>query len=338
MAAPTTPGAVTRGRRRVDTGGLVLVGLMAAWTVATSIDRPSARPAPVLGLLAATVALVLAGRRWGGPRLPGLVAVAVTGSLVLAFPEVLRAGGAPTGYANANATLASMGAIGAAAAAASGPRRDRLPWALLAVVLVAGVAATRSVAGLLALAVAVGLALAAAALRWAPFAIAAGVAAVSLTLGVTVAVADGGDPLGLGERAALRADLWASALDALRDEPWRGLGPGGYEDLAPVSPDADYRWAHHGFLQQGAEQGIPGLLLMLAIFGWAHRRLWCSAQQRPVRAVAGASVLTVVGLHASVDHVLHHAAVPLVGALLYGWATRTTEAPPRPAPGRVVRD
>lgn len=312
---------MTQVSRRLDVIGLLLLGGAAAWTVVASIDRPAARPGPVLILLGAVAVLVVVGRRWEGGSLPGVVAIAVLGSLVLGFPEVLKAGGGPTGYANANATLASMGAIGAAAVAASAPRRDRLRWAALALALVAGVAATRSVAGLLALAVVVLLAAGATALRSAVLAIAGGVVAVSLTLGVTVAIADGGDPLGLGERAALRADLWASTLDPLRDRPLRGLGPGGYEEQAAISPDADYRWAHHGYLQQGADQGLPGLLLLLAVLGWAYGRLRHTAATSPVRAVTGASVLTVVGLHASVDHVLHHAAVPLVAALLFGWAT-----------------
>lgn len=325
MGAPTTSGAGAVARRRLDATGLLLVGLTALWTVITSLDRSASRPVPVLGLLAASVGLGAVGRRWGGPQLPGLVAVAVAGSMVLGFPDVLRAGGGPTGYANANATLASIGAIAGAAAAASAPRRGRLSWMLLTVLLLAAVAATQSVAGVLALAVAVVLVVAATALRWAPFAVAGGLVAVSLTLGVTVAIADGGDPLGLGERAGLRADLWASALDAVRSEPWRGLGPGGYEDRAPVSSDADLRWAHHGFLQLGAEQGVPGLLLALALLGWVYGRVWGSARAHPVRALTGASIVTVIALHASVDHVLHHAAVPLTGALLVGWSLHGTE-------------
>ena len=331
MGAPP-PGTATRARRRLDLTGLLLVGLAGVWTLITSAGRPAARPVPVLGLIAAMVVLVVVGRRWGGRQLPGLVAVAVAGSLVLGFPEILRAGGGPTGYANANATLASMGAVGAAAAAASAPRRDRLQWALLAAVLAAGVAATQSVAGLLALGTAALLALGSTLLRSALPAVVGGLVAVSLTLGVTVAIADGGDPLGLGERAALRTDLWASALSALRDEPGRGLGPGGYEDLAPVSSDADYRWAHHGYLQQGAEQGVPGVLLLLSVIGWAYGRLWLVSAASSVRAVAGASALTVVGLHGSVDHVLHHAVVPLTGALLFGWATRGGRRATAPGP------
>ncbi|MGH9085215.1 MAG: O-antigen ligase family protein [Acidimicrobiales bacterium] len=308
--------------RRLDISGLVLIGLTALWTVIASLGRSSARPFPVLGLLAALTAMALIGRRWSGHQVPGLVAVSVTGALVLGFPDVLRAGGGPTGYANANATVASMAAVAAAATVAAAPQRDRLRWVVVAVALIVAVPATRSVAGVLTLGASAMLALASTVLRSVVPAVLGGLVAVSLTLGVTIAVADGGNPLGLGERAALRADLWASALDALRDEPLRGLGPGAYEERAALSPDDDFRWAHHGYLQQGAEQGIPGLLLVLALLGWASVRLWRAAAADQARAVAGASVLTVLALHASVDHVLHHAAAPLVGALLFGWATR----------------
>jgi O-antigen ligase len=240
--------------------------------------------------------------------------------MVLSLPEVLRAGGAPTGYANANATLASLGAVGAVAAGTTGPRRNRAGWFLVAVALVGAVVATRSVAGLLALAAVALLAVGSVLLRSATSAVVGGLVAVSLALGVTTAIAAGADPLGLGDRSGLRGDLWASALDAARDHPLRGLGPGGYEHVVAMSKDADYRWAHHGYLQQAADQGIPGLLLLLALIGWAYARLWMVDGWDRSRAVVGASAITVVCLHASVDHVLHNAAVPLVGAVLVGWA------------------
>jgi O-antigen ligase len=316
--------ALERRRRWVLDGvGLALVGMMLVWTLVTSLDRADARPGPVVALLVG-MALLVGVARWTpgdlAGRIPGLVAIAVTGAVVLSFPEVLRAGGAPTGYANANATLASLGVVAAVAAGTTGARRTRAGWFLVAVGLVGSVGATRSVAGLLALMVVAGLALGSVALRSATLAAVGGLVAVSLSLGVTTAVAAGADPLGLGERSELRGELWASALDASREHPLRGLGPGGYERLAPVSSDADHRWAHHGYLQQAADQGVPGLLLLLALIGWGYARLWVAGGSDPTRAIVGASALTVVCLHASVDHVLHHAAIPLVATLLLGWA------------------
>lgn len=315
----------------MDVGGITLIGLMLAWTLVTSIQREGARPVPVLALLVGVV-VVAGGARWlptdARARVPGLVAVAVGGALALSFPEVLRAGGAPTGYANANATLASLGAVSAMAAGALNPRRGRVAWLLLAVMLAGAVGATGSVAGLLTLAVVVVLALGAGLSRSTTAAVVGGLVAVSLTLGATTAIAEGADPLGLGHRSALRGDLWASALDAIRDHPLRGLGPGGYEHLAPVSGDADLRWAHHGYLQQGADQGIPGLVLLLALVGWGYARLWASRGSPAARVLTGASALTIVCLHASVDHVLHHAVVPLVAGLLFGWSIAPAASDP----------
>lgn len=323
----------------MDGLGLLLAALAVLWTIVASLGRPDARPWPVVVLLVGATILVGAAR-WApqdlAARLPGAVAIAVAGSFVLGFPEVLRAGGAPTGYANANATLASLGAVGAVAAATTGPRRFRPGWFLLAGLLVAAVGSTRSMAGLLALGSVAAMAIGSAWLRSATLAAAGGLVAVSLALGVTTAVAAGGDPLGLGDRSELRGELWASALDAAREHPLRGLGPGGYERLGPVSTDPDQRWAHHGYLQQAADQGVPGLLLLLGLIGWAYARLWTGRAADTSRTVVGASALTVVCLHASVDHVLHHAAVPLVAALLLGWALAVGDDPLRrprvPAP------
>jgi O-antigen ligase len=325
MAPQSRPPSQVLERRRsaLDATGLVLVGLALVWTLVTSLDRAAARPVPVIALLIGVALLVCLARLVPGDlaeRIPGLVAVAVAGAMVLSFPEVLRSGGAPTGYANANATLASLGALGAVAAGTTGARRTRAAWFLVAVALVGAVAATRSVAGLLALLAVAALALGSVALRSATLAVVGGLVAVSLSLGVTTAIAAGADPLGLRERSELRGELWASALDATREHPLRGLGPGGYERLAPVSSDADYRWAHHGYLQQAADQGLPGLVLLLAMIGWSYARLWVAGGSDPTRAIVGASALTAVCLHASMDHVLHHAAVPLVVALLLGWA------------------
>ncbi len=348
MASPPRPPSQELERRRrwaLDVAGIALVGLALVWTLLTSLDRAVARPGPVIALLVGVTLLVCLPRWVPGDlaeRIPGVVAIAVAGAMALSFPEVLRAGGAPTDYANANATLASLGAVAAVVAGTVSVRRARAGWFLVAVALVGAVAATRSVAGLLALTAVAVLALGSVALRSATLAVVGGLVAVSLSLGVTTAIAAGADPLGFGERSGLRGELWSSALDAAREHPLRGLGPGGYESLAPVSSDGDFRWAHHGYLQQAADQGIPGLLLLLALFGWAYGRLWVAGGSDLTRAIEGASALTVVGLHASVDHVLHHAAVPLVAALLLGWAIVVPRSTSkglggRGAPSRLIR-
>jgi O-antigen ligase len=332
------PGRRQRARQ-ADAVGLLLLVVAAGWTLVAAADHPRARPAPVLLLLAGLALLTCVGRRSPGASpglLPGLVAVGITGSLVLGFPDVLRSGGSPTGYANSNAALASLGAVAAAAATAlTEERRTRQAWALLGALLALAVVATGSIAAVVALGVASALALLAILIDDVTAVVSGGVVVVSVVLGITLAVAVGGDPVGLADREPLRADLWARAVAQLRDEPLRGVGPGASAPPMTEEIDEDLRWAHHGYLQQAAEQGVVGLLLLLALVGWGYARLWVGRLRTRARTIAGATSVTIVAIQASVDHVLHDAAVPLTLALLVGWATVDRSAAPS-NPGHVT--
>lgn len=278
----------------------------------------------MLVLLAGLVIATTAGRMLAvRPGLvPRMVAVGVAGSIVLTWPGALSAGGAPLGYANGNATLASLGVVAAIAAA-----RDehdlaiRRGWMGLAGLLGAFTVATGSVAGIIALTVALGLLGLSAVTRWAGFAVVGGLIAVSLTVGVTTAVALGSDLGGLGHRADTRGELWAAAADFVSEEPLRGIGHGQFAEQNPVSADADLRWAHHGYLQVAAEQGLVGLFLVTALAGWVWATLWTASAPRPVSASLAAVAATVVGLHAAVDYVWHLPPVLLVTGALLGAGT-----------------
>lgn len=307
----------------LDRLGAALLGLTAGWTAVSALDRPSADPWPVLGLVAAIAVLFLVGRLSAsrGPALPGAVAVGICGAIVFSFPGLLHANGAPTGYANSNASLAALGAVSAAAASATHSGRRRQAWSVLALALSASVVAAGSVAASLSLAAAAALVLAAVLTREVALAVIGGAVAATLVLGITGAIAAGGDPLELGADRTLRTELWGRALDVLREEPARGVGAGAYTNPPSRRRDADLRWAHHGYLQQGAEQGAVGLVLLLSLVGWTYLRLWEGRCRPRASTLAGAAALTVVALHASVDHVLHTPAVPLTLAVLLGWAT-----------------
>ena len=315
--------------RHLDAIGLGLVLLLAVW-VGVFAGGGEGRPWPVLLLLAGMVIATAVGRvlavRPGS--VPRLVAVGVAGSIVLTWPGMLSAGGAPLGYANGNATLSSLGVVAAIAAARDeADMATRRGWIGLAGLLGALTVAAGSVAGVLALAVALGLLSLSALTRWAGFAVIGGLVAVSLTLGVTTAVALGSDIAGLGDRAETRGELWAAAAAFAGDEPLRGIGPGKFAEQNPVSTDDDLRWAHHGYLQVASEHGLVGLVLVAALAGWAWVTLWATSIRRPAAASLAAAPVTVVGLHATVDYVWHLPPVLLTACALLGAGTAHTLGP-----------
>jgi O-antigen ligase len=320
----TPPRAERDGVAPRDAVGAFLAGALGAWALVAAWGHPGARPVPVMALVAGTVASFAAGRILGRLRpwvLPGAVALGVAGALAPALTDLAAPLGPPTGYANANGTLAVLGAVAAATAAASANRVPvRAAWAAVAVALGAAAVATGSVAAVLAGAAVGALAVTSARAGRAAVALLGAGLVIVAVLGLTGLLAAGVDPFGWADHLHGRVELWADALRVLRDEPLRGAGPGRFSAAAGVV-DPDLRWAHHGVLHHGAEHGLPGLVLLLALVGWVGARLRAALPREPVRAVAGASALSVVAVHASVDHVLHHPVVPLVLGAILGWAT-----------------
>ena len=306
----------------MDWAGLALVAALFAWTVSVAGDGDG-RPAPVLWLLGGLVAAVVIGRAGASQGVPlfGSVAVAIAGAVALTWPGVLAAAGAPTGYANANATLLGLGALSAMGASrAAGPGRGRRGWSALAVVLIGAVPATGSVAGtIVVLGACVTLALALRTRR-PTLVIGAGVMVVSLSLGLTVAIASGSDLGGLRAQAGVRAELWAAAEELADEQPVTGIGPGRFEVRNPVTDDDDLRWAHHGYLQVAAELGIVGLVLTLGLGAWAWAVLW-RASRRTDAASVSAAALGAVTAHATVDYVFHIPELLAVTALLVGFGS-----------------
>jgi O-antigen ligase len=105
------------------------------------------------------------------------------------------------------------------------------------------------------------------------------------------------------------------------EHPVLGVGPGRFAEAAgPASADPDARWAHNEFLELGAETGIVGALLLLALFAYGFLRLHVVADASPVAPLAATS-LAVLGIHAAYDYILHFPAVPMAAAALVGAAT-----------------
>lgn len=113
-----------------------------------------------------------------------------------------------------------------------------------------------------------------------------------------------------------RLRLWNDAFVIMQDHPRTGVGLQRYAFVSPIgSRDPDYRWAHNGFLQYGAEAGVPGLVLLAALFLWGFARLFVVAAPGALTALSAAS-LAALGIQGCFDYVLHFPAIPIVTAAL----------------------
>lgn len=303
--------------------GIALVLTFAVW-VGVVAGRGDGRPGPVLLLIAGMVFAVAVGRVLS--RRPGSahrgVAIAVAGTIAITWPGLLQAGGAPTGYANANATLSSLGVLGAIGAAwHSGQPKDRRVWFGVGGVLFLATFLSGSVAGTVSLLGAVALVGASEVTRRPRLAFVAGFVAVAMVVAVTSLVAFGVNPAGIGGPADVRAELWVQAADLAEEAPLWGVGPGEFAERSRVSTDADLRWAHHGYLQAAAEYGVVGLLLVLALIGCGCACVWHVSRAGRRDTVLAGAALTIVSLHAAVDHIWHVPAVMLLLGLLLGAGT-----------------
>lgn len=127
--------------------------------------------------------------------------------------------------------------------------------------------------------------------------------------GVQGLMAEGTDADADGATRGRMTEMLA-ALNAFRDHPVLGLGPGNYSPHYSVEymsdPDVAFRIrdtqrrAHSLYIEFAAEMGIVGLVVFLAIPGWLCLRLWRLrsgwAPRDPERAaVASALLLALVG-------------------------------------------
>jgi O-antigen ligase len=114
-----------------------------------------------------------------------------------------------------------------------------------------------------------------------------------------------------------RPELWHDALVMVTERPLTGVGPNRFPEESPTArKDRDSKWPHNEALHFAAEAGIPGLLLLLGLFGWGFAWLWWGAGDRGTAIAALA--LGAVGVHSTVDYVLHFPAVGLAMAALVG--------------------
>lgn len=335
-----------------DLVGLAVFLAGAGWSFASASIRGMGVPAPVAYLWLACLGAVVVGLflsglgRW----LPPLMVVA--GGIVFALRHAGQLGDTlfgPLGYSNASGELFVLCALAGLMAAVAAPRGWGWVVRVPALVAAAGFAAVVFVSGSATAMVVLVFVL-----------LAAPVVAVGRTRGVRVVIACYGAVaalvlvatfvLGLSRAqtpvdsllSANRPALWHEAVRMIEAEPLSGVGPGRFFAESTIH-DTDLAWAHNGFLQQGAEQGIPGLLLAVGVFAWGFVRLGLRPGADRATACAAAA-LCALAVHASVDYVLHFPALPLIAAFLVGagaappwpWATRDAAAERAPEPARAA--
>lgn len=326
-------GRLDRGNlSRLDLLGAIIVATAGVWALLAAAGRPASPEGFLLGLLTVSAAYV-AGRVAGARSAFGVCA-ALAGAvavLLLLSPDALAGDtlAAPLGYGNANGALVAQ-AVGAACIASLAATSDRRrgEMHLLAGLLVLGAFATRSLAAVFGALTILLVGLTAMSARRRGSFVVVGAVCVAVVAASTVYLASdrvsgasgvrGTAESGLTER---RIDVWHDALELTRENPWRGSGPGTFLAQSPTAmADADTKAAHSQWLRQSAEQGVPGLLCLVALLGWAYVRLWRSRQDPAVVAV-GTVALTAFALHASMDYVAEFPVVLMAMGLVLGVAT-----------------
>ncbi|MEU9166554.1 O-antigen ligase family protein [Streptomyces sp. NPDC048420] len=319
-------------RRNVsDAVGVLVLGACATWSLITAAAHDG-RPEGVLLALLAVAAGYSAGRISGAllpvaaPCAAALTGLGLTVGLphLAPGPEIV----APLGHAGATAALLTL-ATGAACCAAWSTRSTALR--LLLRVLAAGIAvaaaALGSVSGLVTCTAVLLCSLAASRMSHRGPGLAGLALAATAVTGLVWAVAGSAVPEGLaaslrGQLTAHRIELWHDALRLAREDTALGVGPGRFGELSKTAaelllPDGK---PHSAPLQLAAEQGLVGVVLLAAAFGWLLYALWRSPRPTPVVLTAGAALTALAGI-AAVGNALSFTMVSVGAGLLAGLAT-----------------
>ncbi len=80
--------------------------------------------------------------------------------------------------------------------------------------------------------------------------------------------------------AQSRIELWSAAFDATLKRPMFGIGPDNWGDIAPEYGFKRGKEVHSLWVQNAAELGIPGVLLLLSFFIVCLVKLWPIARER----------------------------------------------------------
>lgn len=312
-----------RNRVAWDVAGfLIFCGLVAWCLIAASASGGNAVPAIQL-IVGSWVVLVLARvLAYLEPSLVPAFVIAATAAVAIAYPSVLsdRPLSGPFGYSNATAAFFMQAATAGAMLWVGGRRAVHRSFGLgtFVVMVGAGIATGSRLAVLCG-----ALLLVIVFLRDRGARIFVAIAAVSfaVTLAGTIFAGAGG----IGSNVATgitgterRVELWGDAFVLMGSKPVTGIGFGRFATESPTARnDDDARHAHNGYLQLGAEAGIPAMMLLIAVFAWAFARLYLVSSRDTIAAAAAGGV-ACLGIHASIDYVLHFPAVVVAACALVG--------------------
>ncbi|MGW2654596.1 O-antigen ligase family protein [Streptomyces sp. NPDC001478] len=316
-----------------DAAGALILTACAIWTLICAAGRET-RPEGVLLALLAVAAGFACGRICGTLLPVAAPAVAALTALVTAFvwrhglPGATATARTAPGDIGATAALLVLSA-GAACCAAAAARSEGARLLLRLTALgAAGVAlGLGSVPGCLAALGVLLWSLAAAGMRG-RLPVLTGLGAVAgLMAGLSWALAEGVLPGGLtaaleGRFTGERVRLWQDAVRLAGDHPVLGIGPDRFAGLSPAvrqTVGADGK-PHSAALQQAAEQGVVGVVLLGAAFAWLLHALWRSPRGTPVVLTAGAA-LTALAVLAGVGNALSFTPVTAGAGLLAGLAS-----------------
>ena len=291
-------------------------------------------------------AILLFGTRWGGGKLSWLPFD--LGRLV---PLLVRPFWKPEGFLGFNAnltggTLAMLIPVPLAYALF-----DRDPWLRLAALAEAAIVGllllfTRSRGAILAAGTGTVVMLAARIFRFGGLrsggrrravallaALALGAAlAGQLLSGDLLSALLGGDAASVVSSAEVRLELWSRGWMMMQDFAFTGVGLGMVVQVLPVlyptfliAPDAGIEHMHNLYIQAGAEQGFPGLVVLLAFlmglfaFCWRTARRARGTQLEPL-ALGMLGVIVVVATHGLVETLPFSPKANLIAWALFGVA------------------
>lgn len=127
-----------------------------------------------------------------------------------------------------------------------------------------------------------------------------------------------------------RFEYWRAAARAAAENPWLGLGPGGFKDYFAQTKPAGAemaRLAHNDLLQQASDSGLPGALayavFVIGGLAWLAPRAWRDGDLRQRAVWLGLLGWFAQGL---VEFGLYLPATAWTAFALFGWLGGTVAA------------